>query len=265
MNINLHSHYDFFKNHHPVEGEPYIDCYSDNFIIKEFDSIKPNSIALLGEPRPLQPRVYDFVEKNYFKFKYIFTHDSILLNKLPNAKLMLWTKLWNCTYNDIEKDFEHPISMVASYKEQAPVRIQRKQLAFELKGKIDTYGTFDGGEHVEPVTVYGKYPFSVVMENHIDDWWVTEKIVNCFACNTVPIYYGARNVGQLFNTDGMVICHSVDEIRKAVNYLLFSAKTEYALRQRAINDNRYKIERYASREDWFYRQYGELLEKMGER
>jgi hypothetical protein len=137
-------------------------------------------------------------------------------------------------------------------------------LAFELKGKIDTYGTFDGGERATTEQIYGKYPFSVVIENHIDDWWLTEKICNCFACNTIPIYYGARKVDLLFNSDGIIICNSIDEVRTAVDYLLKHAKQEYKLRNRAIQKNRKLVSNYQDFEAWFYKNYGELLEEMGD-
>ena len=262
MNIKLHSHYHHFPNHVPVNGEKYVECYNDSFIISETPKDWKNSIALLIEPRPLQPKVYDFIEKNYSKFRYVFTHDSILLNKLPNAKLIIWGGIYD--WCNEPKDFTHPISMVASWKEQAPVRIQRKKLALELKGKIDTYGTFDGGERATTKQIYGKYPFSVVIENHIDDWWLTEKICNCFACKTIPIYYGARKVNHLFNSDGIVICNSIDEVRTAVNFLLTHAKQEYYLRFGAVEKNYKTVADYESFEDWFYEHYGNLLKKMGD-
>ena len=133
-----------------------------------------------------------------------------------------------------------------------------------LKGKIDTYGTFDGGEMATTKQIYGKYPFSVVIENHIDDWWVTEKICNCFACRTVPIYYGARKIGKLFNSDGIIICNSIDEVRNAVDYVLLHARQEYYLRKKAIGYNFIAVEDYSSFENWFYVHYGELLNEMGE-
>ena len=262
MRIKLHSPYHHFPNHEPVKGEDYVDCYNDSFIVSEKPINKNTSIALLIEPRPLQPKVYEYIAKYYNRYKYVFTHDSVLLAELPNAKPIIWGGVYD--WADEEKDFTHPISMVASWKEQAPVRIQRKQLALELKGKIDTYGTFDGGARANTRTIYGKYPFSVVIENHIDDIWITEKICNCFACNTVPIYYGARNIGEYFDDDGIIICHSIDEIRTSIDYLLIHAQQEYELRYRAINNNRYLVERYANFETWFYHNYGELLDSMGE-
>jgi len=33
----------------------------------------------------------------------------------------------------------------------------------------------------------------------------TEKITDCFMTGTIPIYYGIKNIGDYFNTDGIII------------------------------------------------------------
>ena len=257
MNIKLHSPYNHFPNHLPKEGEPYINCYNDAYVTHD---IEPNSIALLIEPRSIQPKVYAYMDQHWDKFKCVFTHDSELLKK-PNANLILWGGVYD--WSDEYKDFDHPISMVASHKELSPVRIQRKNLAFELKPKISTYGTFDGGEFADTKTIYGKHPFSVVIENHIDDYWFTEKICNCFANYCIPIYYGARKITDFFLSDGIIQCNSIEEVKIAVNYILTHARDEYFLRYNAANKNHERVKKYKNFETWFFRQYGELLEEMG--
>lgn len=265
MKIKLYSSYDHFPNHVPEEGEDYIECFDDLFIKKVKVMNPEKSIALVHEPRPLQPQVYKYIEQHYNDYKYVFCHDSKLLSTLPNAKLVMWTKIWNCSFCDEEKDFEHPISMVASWKEISPVRIARKKLAYKMRKIIDTYGTFDGGEWVRPEVVYAKYPFSIVIENHIDDWWITEKICNCFVCNTIPIYYGGCKAAEVFNPDGIIFVNSIEEINEKVDYLLKDnyAKEEYEKRKDAIADNRERVKQFDRFENWFFRTYDSLLEEMG--
>lgn len=261
MRIKLHSPYNHFPNHLPNEGELYINCYNDAYVTHD---VEPNSIALLIEPRSIQPKVYAYMDEHWDKFKYVFTHDSELLKK-PNAKLILWGGVYD--WSDMEKDFEHPISMVASHKELSPVRIQRKNLALEFKAKNDpkicTYGTFDGGEYADTKTIYGQHPFSVVIENYIDDYWFTEKICNCFSNLCVPIYYGARKITDYFIADGIIQCNSIEEIKIAVNYIKIHARDEYYLRASAIQRNNIRVNRYKNFETWFFGNYGELLDELG--
>lgn len=255
MKIKLHSPYNHFPNHIPKEGDTYIDCYNDAFVTSE--DIAPGSIALLIEPRPLQPKVYEHIEKHYDRFKYVFTHDGILLEKLPNARLIIWGGVWG--WADEEKDFTHPVSMVASWKEEAPVRIERKHLAMELKDTIDCYGTFDGGRFTPTHDIYARYPFSIVIENHIDDYWITEKICNCFSHKTVPIYWGARKIDELFNADGIIKAAGTDDIKRIMRDL--KPKDEYSKRQQAIEDNYKRVREYESFEKWFMGKYEKLLEE----
>lgn len=260
--IKLHSPYDHFPNHKPEDGEPCIHCYNDNFVREE--NIEPNSIALLIEPRPLYGKAYRHIEENYDKFRYVFTHDSKLLNSLPNAKRIIWGGVWG--WFDEPKDFAHPISMVASWKGEAPVRVLRRKLAVELKDKIDCYGTFDGGEFASTHDIYAKYPFSVVIENHIDDYWITEKVCNCFASKTIPIYWGARNIGEFFNTDGMIRVTNIPDIKRVVNQILemdpVKVNEYYMNRLTAINENNVRVHKFENFERWFFTEYGALLEGL---
>lgn len=251
IRINMHSAYDHLQSWWSDDGIPF---YNDKRVL----NCPSGGCALLIEPKSLLPEVYEYIEKNYERFSYVFTHDSILLNKLPNAKLILWGGVWS--WGDEEKDFNHPISMVASAKGTSPVRIQRRELAFELKGKVDTYGTFDGGEFVDTDTIYGKYPFSIVIENHIDDYWFTEKICNCFSHKTIPIYYGARKIDELFNDRGIIRCNSIDDIRHMLTIL--TGKNPYYLytsRLDAIEDNYKRVKKYENFNTWFMNEYEDLL------
>ena len=63
----------------------------------------------------------------------------------------------------------------------------------------------------------GPYQFSIVIENSREPTYFSEKLIDCLLCNTIPIYWGAPNVDQYFDTDGMIICQNVQEIQKAIN------------------------------------------------
>jgi len=46
--------------------------------------------------------------------------------------------------------------------------------------------------------------FSVVMENESVPNYYTEKVTDCFAVGTVPIYWGATNIGHRFDDRGII-------------------------------------------------------------
>ena len=45
---------------------------------------------------------------------------------------------------------------------------------------------------------------SVGIENAVYDTYFTEKLTDCFACGTIPIFYGCRGVTKYFNEDGII-------------------------------------------------------------
>lgn len=245
--IKLYSQYDHFPNHKP---DNVIACYNDGKIYSE---IEPNSIALMIEPRSLQEENYKWLENNYYKFRYVFTHDSILLSRIPNGKQIYWGGVWGWSDHDIKSG----ISMVSSDKEMCPLHVARKKLAYELQGLVDCYGTFNGGEYVTTDRIYGHYCFSVAIENYVDDYWFTEKICNCFANNCIPIYYGARRIDEIFNPEGIIRVNDISEIKPLIKNL--DVVSEYKKRHDAMVENRKIVEKYANFETWFFNEYGELL------
>ena len=42
------------------------------------------------------------------------------------------------------------------------------------------------------------YMYSVVIECTTDKNYFSEKIIDCFATMTIPIWYGCDNIGELF-------------------------------------------------------------------
>ena len=105
------------------------------------------------------------------------------------------------------------------------------------------------------------YKFSIVIENDIDEFWFTEKLLNCFATKTVPIYTGATRIVEIFNADGIIELPYTDMITSTVINLRIDE--EYEKRREAIEDNFKRVEPYKTPwKERFFRDYGELLEEM---
>ena len=46
--------------------------------------------------------------------------------------------------------------------------------------------------------------FSIVIENCKEDYYFTEKLIDCFLTGTVPIYYGCPSIAKFFNEKGIL-------------------------------------------------------------
>lgn len=61
--------------------------------------------------------------------------------------------------------------------------------------------------------------YYIVIENEQRDNWITEKLIDCLASKTIPIYWGASNIGDYFNTDGMIIFNNIEELKDILDNL----------------------------------------------
>lgn len=256
MKITLKSQYDHFTTNQKPKyiewtNEPTgITCYANEYV-ETVDTPKEKSIALLIEPRSLYGGVYDWMEKNYDRFKYVFTHDSVLLSKLPNAKLILFGGVWASDPQEKTKN----ISMISSDKHLCPLHDIRYNLCRQLERYIDCYGY--NGHRIDTISAHAPYRYAVVIENYIDDYWFTEKICNCFANKTIPIYSGALKIGDYFNADGIiqVVPEDIKDVVKSLK-----PEEEYKKHLEAVEDNFQRVKKYYCFEDWFYHTYKDLLE-----
>lgn len=241
-----------------------LTCVVDAHIWANKETNPDKQILLLVEPRSIQPNVYNYVSSVAQNYKYVFTHDSILLNTLPNAKPLFWSTVW-CDYNADVSEKTKLISIVSSDKEMCDLHKVRKTIARKYKDKIDVYGTIDGGKFTDPIDTLKNYKYSVVIENYIDDIWFTEKILNCFATKTIPIYYGARDICEYFNKWGMILCHDITDIDYYINKITNdpdSADNYYKSHKKDIDINYELSKKYHNFEKWFYKEYKKEFEEM---
>ena len=254
IRLKVHSQfgYDTFPDNRPVSGEPYIDVWQDNACIDQ-----EGGIALLLEPRSMIGGAYDYCEQNPERFDYIFTHDSRILKK-PNAWYLNWSDVWTCTDSEKTKG----ISLLCSWKNWCPLHNLRLELArhYEVSKKVDVMGTYKNrNAEVSAQAAHEHYRFAIIIENDIDELWFTEKILNCFATKTVPIYIGATRIDELFNGDG-IIQTDPEHIMQVVDELDIDSYESYRF---ALNDNFERVKRYQTHwRDRFFKDYGELLQRI---
>lgn len=126
------------------------------------------------------------------------------------------------------------------------MHIVRKKLAFycKEKGLADTYGKFDGGSYCTMELPFEHYRYSIVVENDITPFYFTEKIMNAFAAQTIPIYLGATEIGRFFNPAG-IIQIGLEDCDHIENILKRCTPEEYERRLPAVIDNFNRAMRYA--------------------
>ena len=221
----------------------------------------------LMETQGITPEDYRIFDENpglENDFDRIFTYDMRLLERLENARFVPFCAGIKLDLSDINGSLSlmredlyqgksRDIAILSSAKVTAPLDRLRKEFAEYAKRNAccDTYGNFDGGKFVRAYDTLADYRFSVVIENTIDECTFTEKLTNCFACQTIPIYIGPSGIEQFFNMDGVIQVknHSIQGI---ANALKCCTEREYQNRLGAIMDNYRRVQEYRNIDDLMY-------------
>lgn len=233
---------------------------------KIFDSRGGDCHALLFESKAIIPQIYAAAPKVMDRFKCVFTHDGALLARFPEkCHFIPGGGIWvGGSYGLGEiKIYEKSklVSMVSSTKTMCRLHEFRLQIANVLRG-IDGIDVHVGGGGrgspgwVPIIQSLADYMYSIVIENYVDDCYFTEKILNCFATGTIPIYLGARRIDKFFNPEGIVRFSNWDELKGALGSL---SSDDYYSRLDAVQDNYERCHSYTTIEDYMEAHYNDKI------
>lgn len=224
---------------------------TDNIIFKA-GSMSFEKIALLLEPKAINPEIYNWTQKNWQRFKTVLSYDKQLLDSIPNSNFYPHCGCWIKEEDQRIYKKTKILSVVASNKNQTFGHKLRHQAIEFLKSnsiEIDTYGT--GYKPINyKLDALKDYTFSLVIENSKEDFYFTEKLIDAFVTGTVPIYWGCPSIGKFFNLDGMILIEKLSDISKQTKSLSFE---RYSSMQNAIQENFDKAKEYLLAEDWIFK------------
>ena len=72
-----------------------------------------------------------------------------------------------------------------------------------MKRKIDVFGE-GRNPIIHKEEGLSEYYFSIVFENDLTKDYFSEKVLDCFALKTIPIYYGIKSLGKYFDENGVI-------------------------------------------------------------
>jgi hypothetical protein len=68
----------------------------------------------------------------------------------------------------------------------------------------------------EVIEFYQDHRFTIAFENSSVPGYITEKIIRAWAAGTIPIYWGAPDIAEHFNTEAFVNCHDFESFEQVV-------------------------------------------------
>lgn len=200
-----------------------IQVYIDNALISGTNSPRHNKkFGWFCESKIVKPNIITHIKNNLLKYKNsynkIFTCDRELIALDPELFIFVLSGSnmpWVLKNNYSIYPKTKLISLISSSKTITSGHINRIKMAEQFKNKVDFYGgifdsekigtTTNAYHHCSKEKGLNDYMFSVTIENCKYDDYFTEKITDCFATGTIPIYYGTDNICNYFDKDGIVI------------------------------------------------------------
>jgi hypothetical protein len=236
-----------------ISGKENIAIYTDNSLNRVNSRVKTKIAWLLESPR-VSAYWHEWIVSKHELFDIVFTNNKDLLDLNSNFKFLPTGGCWIEPLDQLVYPKSKMISMIASSKNFTDGHAMRHSIIKRFKN-IDLYGR---GFNVidKKLTGLKDYRFSVVVENTKKDYYFTEKLIDCFATGTIPIYWGCPSIDKFFDDRGILSFNTLEELEEILNNLnkeLYENKLPY------ISNNFETAKEYIIAEDYMWEKYLEKL------
>ena len=195
---------------------------------------------LLESPRATRPE-YRWLARNPLLFDRVLTFEQKLLETLPHARFF--------PYGGCGLAKEHwkvhaktkNLSIIASEKKDMPGQKLRHKVVQKHAAAFDAIVGRGYREIADKIEGLGDYRYSVTIENCRQNFYFTEKIIDCFMSGTVPIYWGCPAIGMFFDKEGIIAFEHPRDLGLILEQI---GPEDYAQRLPAIHRNFHRAQRY---------------------
>jgi len=236
--------WDYESRSHPIT------FYVDRDTVKGIqETCNTKKFAWLLESRQIVPGLVDYIIKNLDQvletYELIFTHNQRLLSINDKFK---WAPAYGFYVQEPKiHDKTKLLSMITSNKVMTSNHVLRNRLASAWSNRLDLYGRgYNEIEHKEQGL--NDYMFSIAIENDCYETYFTEKVTDCFAVGTIPVYLGTPDIGDYFDKGGIITLDRDFEISSLTSELYYSKLD-------SIRENYNRVLQYDVLEDWIYKEY----------
>jgi Glycosyltransferase family 10 (fucosyltransferase) C-term len=231
-----------------LSGADHLLCYiTSRLFYMPRPHIKAQLSAMIVEPYIVHRRNILWMRLFYRRFFKVLTANKALQSAIPNALPYVFGSTWVPDWQNISLGKTRMATLIASGKKLLPShRLRHEVVNWISDNKSDVnvvgrgYMPFD-----QKHEALAAYRYSVVIENVREPSYFTEKLIDCLLCKTVPIYWGAPDIGSFFEAEGMIICNNFEDI---VTALANISEADYQKRLDYLSTNQLRAARYADHE-----------------
>lgn len=241
---------------------------TDACILSETDKIKTNGnkIGWLIEPICLCPNHYEYVRDNRNKFDYILSSNYNFITSLNNNgyKNALWVPQAT-SFIRLDKWGIKPksklCSMILTDKQITYLHKQRVPISeLAKKYNVDILGS-GTGKWIGHYDAISDYMYHIVVEGCNELGYFSEKVIDCFALGTIPIYKGCEtSLNLYFDGCGIIQFNELSELKGIFREDMNEVRYHKKVTQDAVLWNYELAGQYYTTEDWIYKHYPQLFD-----
>jgi hypothetical protein len=253
----------YVKNQIKWDG---ITVFTDKMLAAVDQVDCPVKVAWLIEPYDLIPYMYDQIKTIEDKFDFVFTYEETLLKHNPDIykfhpcdcsgiefhshKLHEKTKLVSMIYSEKTWLFGHRLRHIIA-KTLIP------QMGYD---KIDFFGRATENPLELKSEGTNPYMFQIAIENAQRRFYFADKIYDCFVTGTVPIYWGAPNIGDFFDMRGILTFNHPNELKEILESL---SPEKYESMLDGVRENFERVKKYIRPDDLLFENIVDRLRERG--
>tara|TARA_R100001443_G_scaffold12706_2_gene22416 strand:- start:5308 stop:6096 length:789 start_codon:yes stop_codon:yes gene_type:complete len=226
-----------------TDGSSDVSVHVDDGLFQP--SITSKRFGWILESQAIVPQVYANAPNVLDNYECIFTHSKELLDLDSRFKLAPVGTHWIKKPEIFKK--KKKVSMIASNKVMCLGHAIRHGWIQRLRDKVDFFGR--GFKEISNKEEgLNDYMFSIAIENCSVPNYFTEKIGDCFAVGTIPVYIGCTNIDNFFNKEAIIHLNHELDVSNLTEEL-------YLSKLDAVRDNFERIKKHEISEDWIYETY----------
>jgi hypothetical protein len=221
---------------------------TDNYLFTDISG--DNLIGWIIEPRGINPTQYEKIKTKNEKFKKVLTYDRELIELGGKFEFCPHCGCWIKPEDQKVYEKTKLVSYISSTKNFGTqghgLRAQVREI---LGNKVDSFGR---GHNDIPYKLSGlkDYMFSIVIENSKFDYYFSEKVMDCFATGTIPIYWGCPSIGDFFDSDGILSFNTIEELEDIISKI---SSEMYISKIKSVKANYKKSKDFILAEEWIYK------------
>ena len=209
-----------------IEGKTVADLSENDHLISYAKSriffyprfgVRAKVSVMFTEPAALHANKMRYATILQWRFHRFLTINKNLLKTVRIARRFNALGTWIPDWSTVDTTKTKMISLIASSKKYLLGHQMRHEAADWLR-KNNPQADILGRAYLpfdQKSEGLAAYRYSVIIENVREEGYFTEKLIDSFLCRTIPIYWGAPDVEETFDSRGMIVCETFDEIVRA--------------------------------------------------